>query len=87
MILRQNKHPNSHTYKTLCLIPKISNRSYLLDKVGKLLLEFPEVSNCTINAETFNHLQFDRKTERYKEALLISKMLILNYRPDYRWTS
>jgi 5-methylcytosine-specific restriction enzyme subunit McrC len=25
---------------------------------------------------------FDRKTERYKEAILISKLLLLNYRPD-----
>src|SRR5206468_400901 len=43
---------------------------------------FPEVSSGNVNAETFIRLQFDRKTERYKEALLISKMLLLNYRPD-----
>jgi 5-methylcytosine-specific restriction enzyme subunit McrC len=38
--------------------------------------------NCNVTEETFARLQFDRKTERYKEALLISKMLLLNYRPD-----
>ncbi len=78
----RNNIYNQLLYKTLELIPKISNSNYLLDKVGRLHLDFPEVSSCTINAETFNRLQFDRKTERYKEALLIAKMLLLNYRPD-----
>lgn len=78
----RNNIYNQLLQKTLCLIPKISNGNSLLDKVGRLQLDFPEVSNCTVTAETFNRLQFDRKTERYKEALLISKMLLLNYRPD-----
>jgi 5-methylcytosine-specific restriction enzyme subunit McrC len=78
----RNNIYNQILCKTLGLIPKISHSSYLLDKVGRLQLDFPEVSNGNINAETFNRLQFDRKTERYKEALLISKMLLLNYRPD-----
>jgi 5-methylcytosine-specific restriction enzyme subunit McrC len=78
----RNNIYNQIIYKTLRVIPKISNSNYLLDKVGKLQLDFPEVSSCTVNSESFNRLQFDRKTERYKEALLISKMLLLNYRPD-----
>lgn len=78
----RNNIYNQLLYKTLQLIPKISNSNYLLDKVGRMQLDFPEVSNCTVTTETFNRLQFDRKTERYKEALLVSKMLLLNYRPD-----
>ncbi len=73
---------NSIIYKTICIIPKISNNNLLLDKVGRLLIDFPEVSNCSVTEETFNKLTYDRKTERYKEALLISKMLLLNFRPD-----
>ena len=73
---------NQLLYKTICLIPDICSNSYLLDKVGRLLLDFPEVNGCKVTAETFNKLNYDRKTERYREALLISKMLLLNYRPD-----
>lgn len=73
---------NQILYKTLQLVPTISNNSYLLDKVGRLLLDFPEVANCIVTPDTFNRLQYDRKTERYKEAMLISKTLLLNYRPD-----
>ncbi|TKK70214.1 restriction endonuclease [Ilyomonas limi] len=78
----RNNIYNQLIYKTVQLIPTISNNTYLLDKVSRLLLDFPEVTNCMVNTDTFYHLQFDRKTERYKEALLISKMLLLNYRPD-----
>lgn len=78
----RNNIYNQIIYKTLRLIQKLSNSPHLLDKTGKLLLDFPEVSPCTVNAETFSRLAFDRKTVRYTEALLISKMLLLNYRPD-----
>ncbi len=78
----RNNIYNCILYKTLCLIPGISNNNYFSDKVGRLLLDFPEVANVNINEETFTHPSFDRKTERYKEALLISKMLLLNYHPD-----
>jgi 5-methylcytosine-specific restriction enzyme subunit McrC len=78
----RNNIYNQLLLKTLRIIPMISNSSYLLDKVGRLQIDFPDVSSCNVNSETFSRLQFDRKTERYKEALLISKMLLLNYRPD-----
>lgn len=73
---------NQLLYKTICLIPSITTHTWLADKVNKLLLDFPEMPDCKVSAETFEKLVFDRKTERYKEALLISKMLLLNYRPD-----
>ncbi|MDX2047593.1 MAG: hypothetical protein SFU87_12460 [Chitinophagaceae bacterium] len=73
---------NQLLYKTICLIPQLSTNPWLSDKVNRLLLDFPELPDCRVTAETFSRLVFDRKTERYKEALLISKMLLLNYRPD-----
>ncbi|RYE37663.1 MAG: restriction endonuclease, partial [Sphingobacteriales bacterium] len=78
----RNNIYNQILLKTLNLIPRISNSSYLLDKVGRLQLDFPEVSTCMVNEETFSRMPFDRKTERYKEAMLIARMLLLNYRPD-----
>jgi 5-methylcytosine-specific restriction enzyme subunit McrC len=73
---------NQLLYQALCLIPKLSSNAHLSDRVGRLLLGFPEMNKCTVSAEAFDRLQYDRKTERYKEALLIAKMLLLNYRPD-----
>jgi 5-methylcytosine-specific restriction enzyme subunit McrC len=72
---------NRILHKTLQLIPKINNNGFLLDWVGRLLLDFPEVSNCATTEETFDRLVYDRKAERYKQAIFISKLLLLNYRP------
>ena len=73
---------NRILYKTLCLIPSLSTNPWMSDKVNRLLLDFPEMPDCKVTVETFNKLIFDRKSQRYKEAMLISKMLLLNYRPD-----
>jgi 5-methylcytosine-specific restriction enzyme subunit McrC len=73
---------NQILYKTLCLIPSLSTNPFLSDKVSRLLLDFPELPNCKVTGDTFIKLIYDRKTQRYKEAMLISKMLLLNYRPD-----
>jgi len=68
--------------KTLRLIPKINSNPALADSVNTLLLNFPELPDCKVSSATFEQLTFDRKLEPYREALLISKMLLLNYRPD-----
>jgi 5-methylcytosine-specific restriction enzyme subunit McrC len=73
---------NQILYKTLCLITVVSRNASVTDKANRLLLDFPEMPDCKVTFSTFDKLVFDRKTERYKEALLISKMLLLNYRPD-----
>ncbi len=73
---------NQLLFKTLRLIRQISSNPYLIDKVNRLVLDFPELPDCKASASTFKQLTFDRKTERYREAIAISKMLLLNYRPD-----
>lgn len=73
---------NQIVYKTLQHILHMNGNTYLSDKAGHLLANFPQTNSITITSETFNRLLFDRKTERYRDALLIAKMLLLNYRPD-----
>lgn len=73
---------NQILYKTIRLIPKICSSYSLNDKVGRMLLNFPELPDCNVTEATFEKLVYDRKTEGYYDALLISKMLLLNYRPD-----
>lgn len=73
---------NQLLYKTLRIIPSLSKASRIIDKVNRVLLDFPEMPDCNVSALLFDRLIYDRKTERYKEAMLISKMLLLNFRPD-----
>lgn len=73
---------NQILLKALKLIPRISQSPLLKDKVYNLILSFPELNDITITPSTFDNIIFDRRTTRYKEAIEIAAMLLLNYRPD-----
>lgn len=73
---------NQILVKALKLIPQISSSPALKDKVYSLLLCFPELPDLNVNEHMFDSMVFNRKTERYKEAIQIAAMLLLNYRPD-----
>ncbi|MEY3249564.1 MAG: hypothetical protein RL742_1607, partial [Bacteroidota bacterium] len=75
---------NQILLKALRIIPGLTVSPSIRDKLSRLLLDFPELSDIKVQPATFQHLVFDRKTERYKEAIEIAAMLLLNYRPDIR---
>lgn len=68
--------------KAIKILPLICNNQYLISRCYQLQLNFPEVKDLKIDEGTFNKLVFDRKSEQYKSALQIAKLLLLNYRPD-----
>ncbi len=78
---RENLY-NQILLKALKLIPVISRSPFLKDRVYNLLLSFPELEDIQVNEATFENIIYNRKTLRYKEAIEIAAMLLLNYRPD-----
>lgn len=54
----------------------------LRDKVARMKLHFPEITDITITEKDFVNLKLSRKTTTYQEALSMAKMIILNYSPD-----
>jgi 5-methylcytosine-specific restriction enzyme subunit McrC len=81
-IFDRNNIFNQIIIKTLRLIPDLTQSPFLKDKVSNLLLLFPELSDVIVDHSTFDNLVFNRKTIRYKGAMEISAMILLNYRPD-----
>ncbi len=73
---------NQILLKALKLIPVISQSPFLKDKVYSLILSFPELEDISVSQETFQNLVYNKKTSRYKEAIEIAAMFLLNYRPD-----
>jgi 5-methylcytosine-specific restriction enzyme subunit McrC len=69
-------------YKTLRLLKHINTNVGLQSRIGSLLLYFPEMPDIKVIEATFNKLVFDRKTERYRKAIDIAKLLLLQYHPD-----
>ncbi len=69
--------------KALKIIPSISLKH--APHAHTLIAQFPELPDIEPTDDTFAKLRYDnRKTERYEEAMLIAKMIILNYRPDIK---
>jgi 5-methylcytosine-specific restriction enzyme subunit McrC len=73
---------NQILLKTIKLIVEISNATDLKSRVSSLLLYFPELSEISVSEALFERIALDRKSEHYRKALTISKLLLLNYHPD-----
>lgn len=69
-------------YKTICLLKRINTNVALHSRIGTLLLHFPEMPDLKITEATFEKLLFTRKTQSYKRAIEIAKLLLLQYHPD-----
>lgn len=70
--------------KTLHTINLVSNNVLLTGRVNRLLLDFPELEDIKVYDSTFERLTFNRKTEDYRTAIDIAKLILLNYHPDVR---
>lgn len=79
-----NHLANQILYKTLKVLKTISNSSYLVDGINRVLANFPEINEIEINKSHFDKITSNRKTAPYSEALKIAKMILLNYSPDVK---
>jgi 5-methylcytosine-specific restriction enzyme subunit McrC len=69
-------------YKTIQLLSRINTNALLHGRIGALLLHFPEMPEIKVTEATFNKIEFTRKTNTYKKAIEISRLLLLQYHPD-----
>lgn len=77
------EHPlNSVIYKTIKLLKAINTNSVLSSRIGKLLLDYPEMPNIKADNLFFEKIIYNRRTEGYKKAIDIARLLLLNYHPD-----
>lgn len=54
-------------------------------EANALLLSFENVSAQTFRDESFIRLAYDRNTERYRDAIQLARLIILDYLPDVRY--
>jgi len=71
-------------FEALDLTDRLANKSELGDLIGRLKVDFPKVSRIKVSAKTFDRVKENRKTDPYRKALEIAKLLLLNFRPDIR---
>jgi 5-methylcytosine-specific restriction enzyme subunit McrC len=68
-------------FQALEVISKITE-SNLRDRINTLLVQWPQSTNIHITASVFDGIPISRKTQPYQEALMIARMILLNYHPD-----
>ena len=66
----------------LTIMERLSIRPSLASRAGAFLLWFEEVADARVTADTFKRLTFDRNAERYRRAIQLARLIILNYSPD-----
>lgn len=69
-------------YQTILVLKRINTNTSLVGSINALLLNFPEMPSQKITEATFDKITLHRKTEGYRKALDISRLILLNYHPD-----
>lgn len=76
---------NQIVKRGLEVISKLNCSIHLKDRAVGLSVFFNSISNGgIINDRTFNQLSISRNTEKYKDAISIARLIILNYSPDIK---
>jgi len=73
---------NQILLKTLAVIEEVSEDVSLRGRIRKLKFSLPSLDDIPVTSDLFEYIDFDRKNDKYRNALQIAKLLLLNYSPD-----
>lgn len=85
--VKQNIYDKQHLmhqilYKALRTILKIGVNTATQSRYNNILLDFPEQNDISISEYLFDKITFDRKSNDYRKAFDIAKIILLNYHPE-----
>lgn len=69
--------------KALTILGSITHNSEMIKQSKSILDSLCEIDLVNVTEDTFNQLDYNRKTERYRNAMVLAKLIILNYSPDF----
>lgn len=69
-------------FQTILVLKRINTNAALKNRINTLFLNFPEMPNQKITEAVFDKLILNRKTDGYKKAIEIARLILLHYHPD-----
>jgi 5-methylcytosine-specific restriction enzyme subunit McrC len=75
---------NQIVLKALTIVSTITESPILKKEAILLCQQMDDVSIAGFTAESFIRLKYDRTTERYRDAINLAELIILNYMPDLK---
>jgi 5-methylcytosine-specific restriction enzyme subunit McrC len=70
--------------QTLAVVEDVTRDPITLGLAQDMQWAFESVKDQRINSASFDRMHLDRKTKSYTEALLLAKLILLNYAPDMK---
>jgi 5-methylcytosine-specific restriction enzyme subunit McrC len=80
--------PNHYLHQLLLqalnVINSFTQGSELSERINTILIQWPVSKKLHVTDALFKSIIINRKTKPYQEALIIAKMILLNFHPDLR---
>lgn len=73
---------NTILCSALELVSRVNKNSDLSGRLGDIQLRFPDIPSRHFQGSDFDKIHYDRKTESYRTAIEIARLLLLNFHPD-----
>ncbi len=70
--------------ETIKVVSHFASESVVLDKLNRVKTLFPETKKLIVKDNYFKKIPLSRKHVPYEKALLISELILMNYRPDIK---
>lgn len=70
--------------EALGVVEELSKGTYRYGRCKAVILNFPEVGFIASSVGTFEKLRLNRKSEPYRTALALARLIILNYSPNVK---
>jgi 5-methylcytosine-specific restriction enzyme subunit McrC len=80
----RNNRFNQVLRVALDVLARVSANPHLAAHTRGLSMSFQDVDDITVSERTFTRFPHTRNTERYRRALQLARLIILNYSPDVR---
>lgn len=70
--------------RALAVVQATAPSADLASRAGQLRDAFGGVTDIQPTRQTFRRVRYDRSTERYRRAMTLAELIVLNYSPDVR---